>query len=112
MATSYHTPSDLRLILPTPGTSSNGVNEDAATRLGPTAVEPATNPERPRITIDVSGWKLTDRRESRVLLEAKRKAIAGRIDAAAGMLRKSRHQVCALLEMREYCRGRSRTYNW
>ena len=88
MATSYHTPSDLRLILPTPGTSSNGVDKDAATRLGPTAVEPATNPERPRITIDVSGWKLTDRRDSRVLLEAKRKAIAGRIDAAAGMLKK------------------------
>ena len=88
MATTYHTPSDLRLILPAPSTPSNGSNKDAATRLGPTAVEPATSSDRPRITIDVSGWKLVDRRDSRVSLEAKRKTIGARIDAAAGMLKK------------------------
>src|SRR5580704_9579482 len=89
MATTYHTPSDLRLILPAPSGPSNGSEGDAAaTRLRPTAVEAATIPERPRITIDVSGWKLVDRRDSRISLEAKRKAIAARIDAAAGMLKK------------------------
>jgi hypothetical protein len=88
MATSYHTPSDLRLILPGPSTQSDSSNKDAAIRLGPTAVEPTTVPEKPRITIDVSAWRLVDRRDSRVLLEAKRKAIAARIDAAAGMLKK------------------------
>jgi len=89
MATTYHTPSDLRLILPAPSSPSNGSEGDAAaTRLRPTAVEAATIPERPRITIDVSGWKLVDRRDSRISLEAKRKAIAARIDAAAGMLKK------------------------
>jgi cyclic beta-1,2-glucan synthetase len=89
MATTYHTPSDLRLILPAPSSPSNGSEGDAAaTRLRPTAVEAATIPERPRITVDVSGWKLVDRRDSRISLEAKRKAIAARIDAAAGMLKK------------------------
>ena len=88
MATTYHTPSDARLIPPVPSTPSSGSNKDAATRLGPTAVEPTTVPEKPRITIDVSGWKLVDRRDSRVSLEAKRKTIGARIDAAAGMLKK------------------------
>jgi hypothetical protein len=89
MATTYHTPSDPRLILPAPGTPSNGAETDAAaTRLRPTAVEPATIPEKPRITIDLAGWKVVDRRDSRVSLEAKRKAIAARIDAAAAMLKK------------------------
>ena len=36
----------------------------------------------------MSGWKLVDRRDSRVSLEAKRKTIGARIDAAAGMLKK------------------------
>jgi cyclic beta-1,2-glucan synthetase len=89
MATTYHTPSDLRLILPAPGTPSNGSEPDAAaTRLGPTAVESTPASKEQRVEIDMSGWKLVDRRDSRVSLEAKRKAIAARIDAAAGMLKK------------------------
>jgi cyclic beta-1,2-glucan synthetase len=88
MATTYHTPSDARLIVPVPSTPSSGSNKDAATRLGPTAVEPTTVAEKPRTTIDVSVWKLVDRRDSRVSLEAKRKTICARIDAAAGMLKK------------------------
>ena len=88
MATSYHTPSDLRLILPGPNAPANGSNKDAAIRRGPTAVGPATTPETPRIAIDVEAWQLVDRRDSRVSLEGKRKSIAARIDAAAGMLKK------------------------
>ena len=88
MATTYHTPSDLRLILPAPGTPSNGLNKDAATCLGPTAVEPSPASKERRAEIDMSGWKLVDRRDSRVSLEAKRKTIAARIDAAAGILKR------------------------
>jgi cyclic beta-1,2-glucan synthetase len=88
MATTYHTPSDLRLILPAPSTPSSGSDKNAATRLGPTAVEPTRSPEKQRVEIDVPGWKLVERRDSRVALAAKRKAIAARIDAAASMLKK------------------------
>ncbi len=88
MATTYHTPSDLRLIIPEPNAPSNGAETDAAAiRLRPTAVEPSPASQG-RVEIDMSGWKLVDRRDSRVSLEAKRKAIAARIDAAAGMLKR------------------------
>src|SRR5215472_17842826 len=105
MATSYHTPSDLRLILPGPNAPANGSNKDAAIRRGPTAVGPATTPETPRIAIDVEAWQLVGRRDSGVSLEGKRKSIAARIDAAAGMLKKITSRVCALPEMRESCRA-------
>src|ERR1700722_18471666 len=89
MATTYHTPSDLRLILPAQSTPSSGAETDAAAiRLRPTAVESSPACKERRVEIDMSGWKLVDRRDSRVSLEAKRKAIAARIDAAAGMLKK------------------------
>jgi cyclic beta-1,2-glucan synthetase len=88
MATTYHTPPDLRLIHPAPSAPSSGSDKNAATRLGPTAVEPARSPEKQRVELDVSSWRLVERRDSRVALGAKRKAIAARIDAAAGMLKK------------------------
>jgi hypothetical protein len=89
MATTYHTPSDLRLVLPAQSAPSNGAESGAtAIRLRPTAVESSPASKERRVEIDMSGWKLVDRRDSRVSLEAKRKAIAARIDAAAGMLKK------------------------
>jgi hypothetical protein len=89
MATTYHTPSDLRLLLPAPSAPSNGAETDAAAiRLRPTAIEPNPASKERHVEIDMSGWKPVDRRDSRVSLEAKRKAIAARIDAAAGMLKR------------------------
>ena len=85
MATTYHTPSDLRPIPSVPDSSAAG--EDAI-RPGPTAVEPTPVPKKQKIKIDVSDWSVVDRRDSRVPLEAKRKVIAARIDAAAAMLKK------------------------
>jgi cyclic beta-1,2-glucan synthetase len=89
MATTYHTPSDLRPILPAPSAPSNGAETDAAAiRLRPTAIEPNPASKERHVEIDMSGWKPVDRRDSRVSLEAKRKTIAARIDAAAGMLKR------------------------
>jgi cyclic beta-1,2-glucan synthetase len=86
MATTYHSPSDIRLILPVPTTPPAAPPSDEAIRVEPTAVEPISREKR-RVKVDVSSWKLVERRDSREALEAKRKAVAARIDMAAGMLK-------------------------
>src|ERR1700739_814621 len=88
MATTYHTPSNLRSLLPMPGTQPADLADDDAIRLVPAAVEPAHNAEKRRLKVDLADWKLVNQRNSRVALEATRKVIAARIDAAAGMLKK------------------------
>src|ERR1700719_1050968 len=88
MATTYHSPPDVRLILPVPTTPPPAPPSDEAIRVDPTAVEPISREKR-RVKVDVSSWKLVERRDSREALEAKRKAVAARIDMAAGMLKKS-----------------------
>jgi len=71
-----------------PGTSPADLADDDPIHLVPTAVEPAHNAKKRRLQVDVANWKLVNLRDSRVALEATRKAIAARIDAAAGMLKK------------------------
>src|ERR1700741_3449214 len=87
MATTYHSPSDVRLILPMPTTPPAAPPSDEAIHPDQPAVEPIAHREKRRVKIDVSSWKLVGRRDSRDALEAKRKAVAARIDMAAGMLK-------------------------
>jgi cyclic beta-1,2-glucan synthetase len=87
MATTYHSPSDFRLIVPLPTNPNTAAPSEDAIRLESTAVEPAAYPQERRVKVDISGWKLVDRRDSRDFLEAKRKAAVTRIDAAAEALK-------------------------